>query len=140
MGPSKPQSSNLLGNRDSAPLANRTAPTSKISNQPSFSLVAPNTFKASNEIAGGSPAASPTASPSGSKISGPLDHPSKVLARNPKAKERRSFASKLKEKFFGRLAEEQEEEEQDDTIVSTPFNVTHNIHVDFDSETGFSVS
>ena len=29
--------------------------------------------------------------------------------------------------------------EEDDTIVSTPFNVEHQIHVDFASDTGFSV-
>ena len=132
MGPSKPQSTSLLGNREPSVQPSRNSASSKL-------LAYPVLQTENNPISVGSASAIDPASSSGAKISGPLDHPSKVLSRNPKSKERRSFASKLKDKFFGRIVEEVEEEAQDDTIVSTPFNVQHNIHVDFDSETGFSV-
>jgi len=49
-----------------------------------------------------------------------------------KAIEKKGFFGKFK-RIFGK-----EEEEEDDGMVSHPFNVQHNIHVDFNSSTGFS--
>eukprot|EP01094_Clydonella_sp_ATCC50884_P030526 TRINITY_DN99_c1_g1_i3.p1 TRINITY_DN99_c1_g1~~TRINITY_DN99_c1_g1_i3.p1 ORF type:complete len:420 (-),score=141.45 TRINITY_DN99_c1_g1_i3:178-1437(-) len=52
-------------------------------------------------------------------------------------KMKKSWSERLKEKLFGSY-EEIIVEEDDDTIVSTPFNVEHQIHVDFNSDSGFS--
>jgi hypothetical protein len=53
-------------------------------------------------------------------------------------KSKKSWSERIKEKIFGSYEEEVIIEE-DDTIVSTPFNVEHQIHVDFTSTSGFSV-
>lgn len=54
---------------------------------------------------------------------------------------RKSWFPKLKDKIFGSGAKSSEDPYDDswmeDTIVSSPFSVKHDIHVDFDSDTGF---
>lgn len=52
-------------------------------------------------------------------------------------KAKKTWSERIKEKLFGSYEEEVIVEE-DDTIVSTPFNVEHQIHVDFTSDSGFS--
>eukprot|EP01100_Stratorugosa_tubuloviscum_P008656 TRINITY_DN35_c0_g6_i1.p1 TRINITY_DN35_c0_g6~~TRINITY_DN35_c0_g6_i1.p1 ORF type:complete len:449 (-),score=214.56 TRINITY_DN35_c0_g6_i1:272-1618(-) len=59
----------------------------------------------------------------------------KPLLKDPPPSSRKSVFGRLKDKFFGKRSQEYEEE--DDMCVSTPFNVQHAIHVDFNSTTGF---
>jgi hypothetical protein len=64
--------------------------------------------------------------------------PSSLKAQQPlsaKPAARRSWFQRVGERIFGGRSEEGE---YDESLVSTPFNVQHNIHVDFDSSTGFS--
>ena len=42
--------------------------------------------------------------------------------------------------FEGKIETDYDYDEFEDAIVSSPFSVEHNVHVDFDSSTGFTVS
>mmetsp|Transcript_3497 Transcript_3497/g.12326 ORF Transcript_3497/g.12326 Transcript_3497/m.12326 type:complete len:424 (-) Transcript_3497:1608-2879(-) len=61
------------------------------------------------------------------------------LKKDDKQKSRNSWLPKLKDKIFGvRVYEDEDDQwDDDDTIVSTPFGVKHQVHVDFDSSNGF---
>lgn len=56
-----------------------------------------------------------------------------------KEDKRKSWFPKLGRKFFGggKTTFEDDPYDDDGTIVSSPFSVKHDIHVDFDSDTGF---
>jgi len=62
------------------------------------------------------------------------------MSRGRDSKQRKSWLPKLKDKLFGPakvIDDPYDDSWMEDTIVSSPFSVKHDIHVDFDSDTGF---
>lgn len=63
------------------------------------------------------------------------------MSEDHKKKKKASWLKGVKEKIFRGKTEAQEEIDYDElcesAIVSPPFSVQHNVHVDFDSDTGF---